>query len=78
MLDAGTGLCDNMFMKCFLSFLLGVVFAVWFFPPAPTVQVDEMTRKEIAYEVIDYLEQEAFDTIAAKRNIVLNERRSWF
>ena len=67
-----------MFMKCFLSFLLGVVFAVWFFPPVPTVQVDEMTRREIAYEVIEFLQQENFDTIAAKRGSVLNERRSWF
>ena len=64
-------------MKYFLSFLCGVVFTVWFFPPVPTVQVDEMTRKEIAYEVIDYLEQEAFDTIAAKRSIV-KAKRGWF
>ena len=29
-------------------------------------------------EVIEYLEQENFDTIAAKRGIVLQQRRSWF
>ena len=67
-----------MMSKHILPFLCGVVFAVWLYPPRPTVKVDEMTRKQIAYEVIDYLEQEKFDTIAAKRGIVLNERRSWF
>ena len=67
-----------MMSKHILPFLCGVVFAVWLYPPRPTVEVDEMTRKQIAYEVIDYLEQEHFDTIAAKRGIVLDKRRSWF
>ena len=64
-------------MKYFLSFLLGVVCDVWLSPPTPTVEVDTMTRREIAYEVIEYLEQENFDTIAAKRSIV-KAKRSWF
>ena len=66
-------------MKHVLPFLCGVVFAVWLYPPRPTVEVDEMTRKQIAYEVIEYLEEENFDTIAAKRGIVLSStKRSWF
>ena len=64
-------------MKHLLPFLCGVVCAVWLYPPRPTVEVDDMTRREIAYEVIEYLEQEHFDTIAAKRGIVL-QNRSWF
>ena len=64
-------------MKYFLSFLCGVVFTVWFFPPTPSVALDTMTRKQIALEVIEYLEEEAFDTIAAKRSIV-SQKRSWF
>ena len=44
-------------MKYFLSFLGGVVCAVWLCPPQPTVEIDDMTRREIAYEVIEYLEQ---------------------
>ena len=65
-------------MKILASFLSGVVVALWLYPPTPSVEVDTMTRREIAYEVIEYLQQENFDTIAAKRGIVLNERRSWF
>ena len=64
-------------MKHFLSFLCGVVFTVWFFPPTPSVQVDKMTRKQIALEVIEYLEEENFDSIAAKRSIVTG-KRGWF
>jgi len=36
-----------------------------------------MTRKQIAYEVIEYLEEEEFDSIAAKRAIVKG-KDSWF
>lgn len=64
-------------MKYFLSFLGGVVCAVWLCPPQPTVEVDDMTRREIAYEVIEYLEQNEFDTIATRRAIV-KQNRSWF
>ena len=64
-------------MKIFASFLCGVVCAVWLFPPTPCVEVDEMTRREIAYEVIEYIEQQHFDTIAARRSIV-KAKRSWF
>ena len=66
-----------MSMKCVITFLLGWVLAVWLYPPQPTVEVDDMTRREIAYEVIEYLEQENFDSIAARRGIVL-AKRSWF
>ena len=64
-------------MKHFLSFLCGVVCAVWLCPPTPSVEVDDMTRREIAYEVIEYLEQNEFDSIAARRAIV-KQNRSWF
>ena len=64
-------------MKYFLSFLGGVVCAGWLCPPQPTVEVDDMTRREIAYEVIEYLEQNEFDTIATRRAIV-KQNRSWF
>ena len=45
-------------MKLLASFLCGVVCAVWLCPPTPTVEVDDMTRREIAYEVIEYLEEQ--------------------
>jgi len=64
-------------MKYSLSFLCGVVFAVWFFPPTPSVELDKMTRKQIALEVIEYLEENEFDSIAAKRAIVKG-KLSWF
>ena len=64
-------------MKHFLSFLCGVVCAIWLFPPTPSVELDKMTRKQIAYEVIEYLEEEEFDTIAAKRAIVKG-KSNWF
>ena len=65
-----------MLMKYTLSFLAGMVVAIWLCPPSPSVEVDKYTRKQIALEVIEYLEEEAFDTIAAKRSIV--QKRSWF
>ena len=65
-----------MLMKHFLSFLCGVICAIWLFPPTPSVELDKMLRKQIAYEVIEYLEDEEFDTLAAKRSIV--QKRSWF
>ena len=64
-------------MKLLASFLCGAVCAVWLCPPTPTVEVDDMTRREIAYEVIEYLEEQGFDTIAARRSIV-KAKRSWF
>lgn len=68
-------------MKYLLSFLGGVVVATYLAPPAPSVVVDDMTRKQIAFEVIEWLEEEEFDTIAAKRSVVLSSRKvpfSWF
>ena len=37
----------------------------------------KMTRKQIALEVIEYLEEHNYDTIAAKRAVV-QPKRSWF
>ena len=64
-------------MKYFLSFLGGVTFALYFCPPTPSVEIDKMTRKQIALEVIEYLEENEFDTLAAKRSIV-TQKRGWF
>ena len=64
-------------MKYTLSFLGGMVVAIWRCPPSPSVEVDKMTRKQIALEVIEYLEEHNYDTIAAKRAVV-QPKRSWF
>lgn len=62
-----------------LSFALGALCMVFVFPPTPAVEVDNMTRKQIAYEVLDLLEDEHFDIIAAKRSVVESSvEKSWF
>jgi hypothetical protein len=66
-------------MRYALAFVCGALVAIFIMPPQPSVEVDDMTRREIAYEVIEILEQEDFDTIASKRAIILeNQKKSWF
>ena len=78
-LDGNPSPWYNDSMKIIASFLCGLVVATWLCPPTPSVEVDSMTRKQIAYEVIEYLEEDNYDTIAAKRGVVLSStKRSWF
>ena len=67
-------------MKYAFSFILGALIATYVLPPQPTLEVDDMTRREIAYEVLELLEQEQFDILAAKRELVLQKKNkfSWF
>jgi hypothetical protein len=64
-------------MKYALCFLGGMLFAIYLFPPQPTVEVDIMTRREIAYEVLDLLEEGEYDILESKR-IVVEGKNSWF
>jgi hypothetical protein len=47
-------------------------------PPTPSVEVDSMTKQQIAYEVLDLLEANNFDTLVAKRAVALEDNKSWW
>ena len=64
-------------MKYTLSFLAGMLCAIFVYPPQPTVEVDKMTRREIAYEVLELLDEGNYDILESKR-LVVQGKKSWF
>jgi len=64
-------------MKQALSFLLGVVCAIWLFPPTPSVELDDLERERIIYEVLDRLEDDGYNITQAKRSLT-DKKNSWF
>jgi len=64
-------------MKYVIAFLLGMVTCYYVAPPTPSVEVDDLTKQQIAYEVVELLEENNYDTIATKRAIA-QEDKSWW
>jgi len=64
-------------MKYLLAFLLGMITCYYIAPPTPTVEVDALTKQQIAFEVVELLEEEHYDTLATLRTIA-QENKSWW
>jgi len=64
-------------MKYIIAFLLGMVTCYYIAPPTPTVEVDTLTKQQIAFEVVELLEAEHYDTLATLRAIA-QEDKSWW
>ena len=64
-------------MKYIIAFLLGMVTCYYVAPPTPSVEVDDLTKQQIAYEVVELLEEHDYDTLATKRAIA-QEDKSWW
>jgi len=46
-------------------------------PPTPSVEVDKLTKQQIAFEVVELLETEHFDTLATLRTIA-EQKKGWW
>ena len=64
-------------MKYALSFLLGALTAYYIAPPTPSVEIDNLTKQQIAFEVVELLEEEHYDTLATLR-LIAEPKKSWF
>ena len=64
-------------MKYALSFLLGMVTCYYIAPPTPTIEVDALTKQQIAFEVVELLEAEHYDTLETLR-VIAKPKKSWF
>lgn len=64
-------------MKYIIAFLLGMVTCYYIAPPTPSVEVDALTKQQIAFEVVELLEAEHYDTLATLRAIA-QEDNSWW
>ena len=65
-------------MKNLIAFLCGMVVTFYIFPATPEHVLSDMEKREIAYEVIEWLEDADFQALQARRNIVKNKKESWF
>jgi len=61
-------------MKSVIAFLAGMLCTAYIFPPTPSVCVSDMDRREIAYEVIEWLDDADWDKLTAKRNLVTKKK----
>ena len=64
-------------MKYLLAFLLGMITNNYVIPPTPSVMVDELTKQQIAFEVVELLESNHFDTLNTLREVA-KEKQSWW
>tara|TARA_R110000824_G_scaffold92527_1_gene224395 strand:- start:381 stop:575 length:195 start_codon:yes stop_codon:yes gene_type:complete len=64
-------------MKYALAFLLGMVTCYYIAPPTPTVEVDNLTKQQIAFEVVELLEANHFETLATLREIAEPKKGWW-
>jgi len=64
-------------MKYLLAFLLGMITCYYIAPPTPTVEVDALTKQQIAFEVVELLEEEHYDTLATLRTIA-EQKKGWW
>lgn len=53
-----------------VSFLVGMLAALYLFPPTPTHELCDMDKREIAYEVIQWMDESDWNVLAAQRHIV--------
>jgi hypothetical protein len=65
-------------MKYLLAFLLGMITCYYIAPPTPSVKVDDFTKRQIAYEVVELLEDNHYDTLSTLREIVKEDKKSWW
>jgi len=65
-------------MKYLLAFLLGMITCYYIAPPTPSVKVDNLTKQQIAFEVVELLEAEHYDTLSTLREIVKEDKKSWW
>jgi hypothetical protein len=65
-------------MKYLLSFLLGAVCAIWLMPPTPTVELDNLDKARIIYEVLDTLEDRGYNISEAKDLVVSKDVSPWW
>jgi len=68
----------NVNMKSLIAFLLGMLCTAYVFPPTPQATVSDMDRREIAYEVIEWMDEADWDTFEARRNLITDKKKSWF
>ena len=64
-------------MKYALSFLLGALTAYYIAPPTPSVEVDALTKQQIAFEVVELLEANHFDTLETLR-LIAEPKKAWY
>jgi hypothetical protein len=64
-------------MRYILAFLLGMITCYYIAPPTPTVEVDALTKQQIAFEVVELLEEEHYDTLATLRTIAEQNKGWW-
>ena len=64
-------------MKYALAFLLGMITCYYIAPPTPTVEVDNLTKQQIAFEVVELLEAKHYDTLAVLREIAEPKKGWW-
>ena len=64
-------------MKYLLAFLLGMITCYYIAPPTPTIEVDALTKQQIAFEVVELLEAEHYDTLATLR-LIAEPKKSWW
>ena len=78
MLDKGKKFVYNirMNLKSIIAFLLGMLTTAYVFPATPSVSVSDMDRREIAYEVIEWLDDADWNKLTAKRNLITEKKNT--
>tara|TARA_R110002051_G_scaffold159299_2_gene230669 strand:- start:857 stop:1057 length:201 start_codon:yes stop_codon:yes gene_type:complete len=61
-------------MKSLIAFLLGMLTTAYLYPPTPSVKLSDMDMREIAYEVIDWMDDADFNSLVAKRNLITDNK----
>jgi len=64
-------------MKYLLAFLLGMITCYYIAPPTPSVEVDALTKQQIAFEVVELLEANHFDTLETLR-LIAEPKKAWY
>ena len=77
-LDRDVPLWYNTHLKSIISFLLGMLCTAYVFPPTPTAELTDMDKREIAYNVIEWLDDADWEALKAQRNIVEEKKGGWF
>ena len=61
-------------MKSLIAFLLGMLCTAYLFPPTPQATISDMDKREIAYEVIEWMDKADWESLQARRDIIENKR----
>ena len=61
-------------MKSLIAFLLGMLCTAYIFPPTPQATISDMDKREIAYEVIEWMDKADWESLQARRDIIENKR----